>query len=356
MGFYFRKSKKIGPLKINFSNSGIGLSTGIKGTRISVNSKGTYINLGRNGLYYREKIGNGIPRLKYSNMFGCNNTTQQLTQNSNKSNLQIINNANSQFIVSSNEQSIIDINNKIKSSEFAPKIILIFSLLSFFFFFISFKIFIFIFTIGSIISIAQNIYENNKKTSQLFYDLDIDAQNQFNDLDSAFDDLSKTEMIWHVNVEQSQNPSSNNKFGLELLSRRKVEIFKSMPPFIETNLEIWCINLESMSLYFFPERLLIFNNQIFDSIQYCDLKLKYTDLSFSEREIVSRDAQIIGKTYKHVNNDGSPDKRFANNPEVPLINYGLIKFYSSNGLNISLMVSNKINAEIFFAVFNKIST
>ncbi|HOB29851.1 MAG TPA: DUF4236 domain-containing protein [Bacillota bacterium] len=42
MGFSFRKSKKIGKnTRINLSKSGVSLSTGVKGARVSVNKKGT---------------------------------------------------------------------------------------------------------------------------------------------------------------------------------------------------------------------------------------------------------------------------------------------------------------------------
>ena len=57
MGFYFRKSKSVGPFRLNFSKSGIGLSTGVKGARLSFGPRGTYVNVGRNGIYYRKKIG-----------------------------------------------------------------------------------------------------------------------------------------------------------------------------------------------------------------------------------------------------------------------------------------------------------
>ena len=56
MGFYFRKSINLGPLRINLSKSGIGLSFGVKGARVSVNKKGVGLNAGKNGVYYRKNI------------------------------------------------------------------------------------------------------------------------------------------------------------------------------------------------------------------------------------------------------------------------------------------------------------
>lgn len=56
MGFYFRKSIGFGPIRLNFSKSGVGISTGVKGFRISTGPRGTYLNAGRKGFYYRKKL------------------------------------------------------------------------------------------------------------------------------------------------------------------------------------------------------------------------------------------------------------------------------------------------------------
>lgn len=57
MGFSFRKSFKAGPVRINFSKSGIGASIGVKGARIGVNAKGkTYISAGAGGVYCRKTL------------------------------------------------------------------------------------------------------------------------------------------------------------------------------------------------------------------------------------------------------------------------------------------------------------
>ncbi|MBI4524042.1 MAG: DUF4236 domain-containing protein [Deltaproteobacteria bacterium] len=51
MGFYIRKSLKLGPIRLNFSKSGVGLSAGVTGARFAVNARGKkYIHLGRSTL------------------------------------------------------------------------------------------------------------------------------------------------------------------------------------------------------------------------------------------------------------------------------------------------------------------
>src|SRR5947209_4046868 len=60
MGYFFRRSAKIGPFRLNFSKSGIGASVGVMGARLTMTPHGTtYITVGRNGFYYRETISSG---------------------------------------------------------------------------------------------------------------------------------------------------------------------------------------------------------------------------------------------------------------------------------------------------------
>ncbi len=76
MGFYFRKSLNLGPIKLNFSKSGVGVSTGIKGLRIGTGPNGNYVHAGRKGLYYKKQ---------FSILEKRNNTKEQNTELSNGS-------------------------------------------------------------------------------------------------------------------------------------------------------------------------------------------------------------------------------------------------------------------------------
>ena len=46
MGFRFRKSVSLGPMRLNLSKSGIGMSAGVPGARIGINRRGTYGSVG----------------------------------------------------------------------------------------------------------------------------------------------------------------------------------------------------------------------------------------------------------------------------------------------------------------------
>lgn len=56
MGFYFRKSVRVGPFRVNLSKSGIGYSVGLPGFRKGVTARGhryTTFNIPGTGIGYR---------------------------------------------------------------------------------------------------------------------------------------------------------------------------------------------------------------------------------------------------------------------------------------------------------------
>src|ERR1700733_15172848 len=57
MGYFFRRSTRLGPFRLNFSKSGIGASVGVKGARLTMTPRGTtYVTVGSHGFYYRETL------------------------------------------------------------------------------------------------------------------------------------------------------------------------------------------------------------------------------------------------------------------------------------------------------------
>src|SRR5436190_21348307 len=62
MGFYLRKSVRVGPFRFNLSKSGVGVSAGVKGLRLGSGPRGNYVHMGRGGLYYRASLPTGSQR------------------------------------------------------------------------------------------------------------------------------------------------------------------------------------------------------------------------------------------------------------------------------------------------------
>ena len=58
MGISFRKSKSFGPLRLNFSKKGVGLSVGVKGLRVGTKAgaKGVYLRGGTGPVRFNERL------------------------------------------------------------------------------------------------------------------------------------------------------------------------------------------------------------------------------------------------------------------------------------------------------------
>jgi hypothetical protein len=57
VGFYLRKSFRMGPVRLNLSKSGLGMSAGVRGARLGISSTGrSYVHAGRGGLYLRRYL------------------------------------------------------------------------------------------------------------------------------------------------------------------------------------------------------------------------------------------------------------------------------------------------------------
>jgi hypothetical protein len=56
VGFSFRKSFNLGPMRLNLSKSGIGVSAGVKGLRLSKGPRGTQLTAGRGPFRYQKTL------------------------------------------------------------------------------------------------------------------------------------------------------------------------------------------------------------------------------------------------------------------------------------------------------------
>jgi hypothetical protein len=101
------------------------------------------------------------------------------------------------------------------------------------------------------------------------------------------------------------------------------------------------------TLYFFPDRLFVYDRRSVGAVAYKELHLESGDSRFIEEGAVPRDASQVGTTWKFVNRTGGPDRRFNNNRELPILLYGTVGFRSASGLNELIECSRSAAAVTF---------
>jgi hypothetical protein len=114
-----------------------------------------------------------------------------------------------------------------------------------------------------------------------------------------------------------------------------------------TNIAIPALPVGRQTLYFLPDRVLVFEGGSAGAVGYEQLRLAVAATRFIEEEGVPADAEVAGSTWKYVNKSGGPDRRFKDNRQLPVLVYGELRFGSSTGLNEVVHVSNRKAAEHF---------
>src|SRR5690606_34854834 len=107
---------------------------------------------------------------------------------------------------------------------------------------------------------------------------------------------------------------ANISVDLSLLS--EVSIHRLPSSFFKTNIKIPFIGLRNTELYFLPDKLLLKRNEKFAAIQYSNLDIDIAHVNFREYNRVPSDATVVDYTYKYVNKNGGPDRRFSYNPRI----------------------------------------
>ena len=369
MGFYFRKSVKFGPMRFNFSKSGIGVSAGVKGARVSTGPRGTYIHAGTNGFYYKQKIGSQNYRV--------------LNQNSNWQNVSLppvsdaykIETADVSRLVESSSANLINqINSASKETRFAPLAVVVAIILSGLFFAafaallsalsvdvqtsstISFLISGVVLIVGLFFSWKVHKGDQLKRTTPLFYELEQDALNKFSSVQKACETLSRSMRIWRIQTEQHTSDRKRNAGASSLITRHPISVNQEQPPYIATNVFVWSVKLNDQTFYFMPDYIFIRQNGIYGAISYDSFGVNFSTTRFIEDQGVPSDSQVVDTTWKFVNKKGGPDKRFSNNRQLPIVQYGFVQFQTSSGMNIHLNVSNVDVAKYFAEVFYHVSS
>ena len=179
MGISFRKSIKLGSMRINLSKSGAGVSFGVKGFRLGVNPKGTYINVGLKGAYYRKSFKPTRQKSDFiynDDLIDCTSEENSAITNVQKFNTDII--LEAEEVESSD--LVKELNEKQKYFSFFNLSIagsFLTSYLSG-----SFQVFLWF----QILSILAYFYDEMRKSTIIFYELDEDLTEKYENFISNF--------------------------------------------------------------------------------------------------------------------------------------------------------------------------
>jgi hypothetical protein len=190
-------------------------------------------------------------------------------------------------------------------------------------------------------------WDTARVTTVLLYDLEEDAIARYQYLHDAFDAVAASQGVWHIAAEGRTSDWKRNAGASSTVRRSATRLHKREPQRVRANIEVPAIPVGRQTLHFFPDRFLVFDRGSVGAVSYDALSLRVHDQRFIESERVPSDATQVDSTWKYVNKQGGPDRRFSNNQQLPIMLYEEGHFTSASGLNEVLQVSRQQVLEAF---------
>jgi len=343
MGWYLRKSFGFGSLRVNLSKSGIGYSLGVRGARIGVNSRGTYIRMGRGGVYYQKYLETRSAEPQRLAPPQPTNLPQPELAN-------VIKTASASSLQDSNATELLqEISSCHQRSRIAPVVIVVMALVAMFGMIGGLPTWavVGIVLLGAAGHIVAIRADYKRKVVHLDYELDAEATQAYVALLQGLEHLRAVGGLWRISSSEINLNTKYHAGAQYSVNRNRIGAVFEPPRFIATQTAVFLLNAGAQRLYFLPDRILVYEGDGVGAVPYESLSLSITTRPFVETEPVPPDAQIIGRTWRYTNKSGGPDRRFANNPEIPEVRYFEISLKSSTGVNYLIQASNKQKSEAF---------
>lgn len=349
MAWSYRRRVKIIPgVHLNFSKSGISTSIGVRGASLTLGKNGTHLNMGipGTGISYRQKLSNSDTHLPSTPIpvYESENFENIVSADIQEITSQDMRGIKEAIIAAHNQR--IDLMGdlaKIKTSIFISSLSLISS---------------YVFLYGLIkkeikdnilttIKNKKSTYEKVKEHLENCYvgldiDFDTEIEQQYLNVIECFKKLCTSHKIWDVVSAHSQDRVAVRSSASTLVSKREVKFGISSIPDIKSKYQpLWLKNANGADLYFYPNFIVMYSSsKHFAVIGFDELSFHHSYARFTETGIVPRDSKIINWTWTKVNKNGTPDKRFKDNRQIPVVKYGEITLSTNTGLHEEYEFSN----------------
>jgi Protein of unknown function (DUF4236) len=362
MGFYFRKSVRFGPFRVNFSKSGVGLSAGIPGFRIGAGPRGNYVQAGAHGFYYRATLPSGraragaratvpalvpVPRHSDSPAIPDNTLGAFTTIESGDA---------EQMVDSSSEALLEEIHSKHRRIRCWRWV----AAISGFTLYVAWLNVVpnwalgFIAVAGLLLTAFAFRRDVQRKLTILRYDLNPASMDAFGRLMDAGSRMHECHRIWHLKGQARVLDRKYHAGASTTVSRAAASVGTRLPPYMASNIDPVAVEFTKLTLYFFPDRVLVYQGSQVGAVSYGALECHPMDTRFIEEDTPPQDAEVVGRTWRYVNKNGGPDRRFNNNRELPVCLYGELAFESNSGLQEVLQLSKATCTADFVAAISAV--
>jgi Protein of unknown function (DUF4236) len=186
-------------------------------------------------------------------------------------------------------------------------------------------------------------------TIATYIELEPEQANVYYLMKDGFAGLCDSAAIWDVKTHQATDKVHERTLAATKVERQRVKFNLTTCDLIQWEQTVPHLqNAKGGDIYLYPGFILYrAAREAFSVIEYHDISVVAILQAFHEEDGVPSDSAVIGKTWAKCNKDGSRDKRFAGNYEIPIAQYGSVTFKSKAGLWEEFHVSNPKRLENF---------
>ena len=213
--------------------------------------------------------------------------------------------------------------------------------------------------VTALVSLVAARADVSRQNVVFAYDLDEGGKKLYEALVDALDRLARSDGLWYVDAAGDVNNLTawkRNAGASQLVAKHKTSVTYDPPPSVQSNITPPCLKVDGKHLYFLPDCILVRERKIYGSVSYSDLRLATRPSRFIVEDTVPRDSLVVGRTWKHPNKKGGPDRRFANNRELPICLFEELGIVSSSGLKALIMASARDAVAATEAALNNVQS
>ena len=161
-------------------------------------------------------------------------------------------------------------------------------------------------------------------------------------LEECFTAMAKSHRIWDITADRATNRVVERTTAGRIVDRKPVKFDFSHNDLLKFEGQAMRLkNANGGDILLYPGMALIPGRSgAFALIDFRELEVIGQTTEFHETEGVPREAPVVGHTWAKANKDGSPDRRFNGNYQIPIVQYGNLRFTTENGLNEEYILSN----------------
>lgn len=342
MSFYLRKTVKAGPFRVGLSRSGIGISTGVPGLRVGAGPRGSYIRVGAHGVYYRQTL---------SQPKGRSRTVARLSPPQyppralpgDEVLLQDVTGATTVELADASPSELITHLNE--AARYRSLLLLV--------------ILLCLPVVTIPLAVVLRAKDKARRTVVVFYEVEGSSAARFQDLVDSFVAMEQCAAHWHVTAQGAVVSTRQYKINAgasSLLNRDRGRTNLAGPPVFASNIAVPSLHASKRSVYFLPDRVLVRDGHYYADMPYQHCRITGAATRFIETGQVPADAEQVGTTWKYVNKKGGPDRRYKNNPQLPIMRYGELTLTAPQGFNFIWQTSRTLAAPALCNAFAAINS